>query len=301
MRDYFVKYLLNLGSKNEDLIFLTADLGFGSFDEIFENFGHRAINCGICEQLMTSMACGLTKVGKRVVTYSIGVFPTLRCLEQIRNDLCYHDSDVLISTTGAGFSYGALGMTHHCIEDIGFTRSIPNLIIASPASNFELKNILEKWEDIKSPKYLRLDKSSTKREPKYTNKNELTFFYKKEKNAKKILIIHGAILSIFDELDFESDLFKNLDIITMPSLNLNKSILNLIEKYKYIYTLEEHNLSTGFGSMLIYFLNKNNIHKTIKCFGIKNQFIDVVGDQNYLRDLYIGKNTDILAEIQKDF
>ena len=300
MRDFFVKYLLNLGSKNKDLIFLTADLGFGVFEEIFEKFGNRAINCGICEQLMTSMACGLAKVDKKVITYSIGVFPTLRCLEQIRNDLCYHNSDVLISTTGAGFSYGALGMTHHCIEDIGFTRSIPNLIIASPGSNFELKYILEKWEGIKSPKYLRLDKSSTTREPKYINKNELIFFYKKEKNAEKLLVIHGAIINIFDELDFESDLFKNLDIMTIPCLDINNSTLTLFDEYKYIYTLEEHNLSSGFGSVLVSIFNKNNIKKNLKCFGIDNQFIDVVGDQNYLRDLYIGKNIEILEEIQKD-
>ena len=108
MRDNFVKYLVDLGKINDDLVVITADLGFGLFDELFEDLGEKGINCGVCEQLMSSMACGLSNVGKKVVTYSIGVFPTLRCIEQIRNDICYHNSDVLICTTGAGFSYGLL-------------------------------------------------------------------------------------------------------------------------------------------------------------------------------------------------
>tara|TARA_Y100000589_G_scaffold199110_1_gene187936 strand:- start:909 stop:1814 length:906 start_codon:yes stop_codon:yes gene_type:complete len=300
MRNEFVKYLLKIGSENEDLIFLTADLGYGAFDELFKKFGERAINCGICEQLMSSMACGLSKVGKRVITYSIGVFPTLRCLEQIRNDICYHDSDVLISTSGAGFSYGQLGMTHHCIEDLGFTKSIPNLQIASPASGLELKYILKKWEGTKSPKYLRLDKSSTNKIPENVDENNLIFRYKKEVIANKLLIIHGAILNIFDDFDFQDEEFNNLNIISFPTLEINNALISLIKKHQYIYTLEEHNITTGFGSNLISALNNLDIQKKIKCFGIKHEFIDIVGDQNYLRDLFIGKNFEILSEIAKN-
>ena len=192
MRDDFVKYLVDLGKINDDLVVITADLGFGLFDKLFEDLGEKGINCGVCEQLMSSMACGLSKVGKKVVTYSIGVFPTLRCIEQIRNDICYHNSDVLICTTGAGFSYGPLGMSHHCIEDIGVTRSIPNLKIASPASTFEMDYILKCWENVKSPKYLRLDKSFTIRKPLHYFENDLVFFYRMDnrKRCKCVRLIY---------------------------------------------------------------------------------------------------------------
>ena len=89
----------------------------------------------------------------------IGVFPTLRCLEQIRNDISYHDCQVTIVTSGAGFSYGSLGMTHHCIQDIGYMSSIPNINIFTPANDFEMGNILENKCGIK---YIRLDKSQLK-------------------------------------------------------------------------------------------------------------------------------------------
>jgi len=301
MRDYFVSYLRKVAKNDKNLIVITADLGFGVFEELFDEIQERGINCGVCEQLMSSMACGLSKVGKRVVTYSIGVFPTLRCLEQIRNDICYHNSDVLISTTGAGFSYGQLGMSHHCIEDIGFTRSIPNLKIGSPGSSFEMRIILENWEKLKSPKYLRIDKSFTERLPIEFDKKELFFVYKKDKSAKKLLIIHGGIIKIFDNLNFKSNLFNNLNIVSVPTLEVSEKLLSIIKSHEYLYTLEEHNLSSGFGSNLISNLNSHKVIMKIKCFGVDNKFTDAVGDQDYLRELYIGKNTDILKQINDDF
>lgn len=300
MRDDFIKYLLDLGKRDKDLIVITADLGFGLFDDLNEEIGERFINCGICEQLMSSMACGLSKVGKRVITYSISVFPTLRCIEQIRNDICYHNSDVLITTTGAGFSYGPLGMSHHCIEDIGVTRSIPNLKIASPASAFEMNFILKNWEKIKSPKYLRLDKSFTKRIPLNFDEDSLISVYKMNSGDKKLLITHGSIVNIFDELDFNSSLFENINIISVPTLEINPSLISIIKNHEYIYTLEEHNISSGFGSNLISGLSTLDVFKKIKCIGVENKFTDTVGDQNFLRDEFIGKNTDILNRIKMD-
>ena len=69
------------------------------------------------------IAAGMALCGKIVFTYSIGNFPTLRCIEQIRNDVCYHNADVKIVSVGGGLGYGALGMTHHNTEDIAMMRS----------------------------------------------------------------------------------------------------------------------------------------------------------------------------------
>ena len=68
---------------------------------------------------MTGIAAGMALAGKIVFTYSIANFPTLRCLEQIRNDVCYHHANVVVVAVGGGYSYGALGMTHHATEDLG--------------------------------------------------------------------------------------------------------------------------------------------------------------------------------------
>ena len=129
-------------SEDSKVILLTADLGFGAF-ECFEPFRNKQyFNVGVCEQLMASMAAGLSKEGFKVFIYSIGVFPTMRCLEQIRNDISYHDFEVTIVTTGAGFSYGSLGMTHHCVQDIGIMRSIPSIDIFTPSNDYEMNELI---------------------------------------------------------------------------------------------------------------------------------------------------------------
>ena len=69
----------------------------------------------------------------KVYTYSIGNFNTLRCLEQIRNDICYHDCDVTVVSVGAGFSYGQLGISHFATEDLAIFRAIPNIMVVAPS------------------------------------------------------------------------------------------------------------------------------------------------------------------------
>ena len=118
-RDAFVNSLTNYLRANSDSVLLTADLGFGVFDNLFKDLPQQIFNVGVAEQLMTNLAAGLAHSHSKVFTYSIGVFPTLRCLEQIRNSFSYHSSNVVIVTSGAGFSYGSLGITHHCTEDLG--------------------------------------------------------------------------------------------------------------------------------------------------------------------------------------
>ena len=91
MRDAFVSALTSLAENDKDVIFLTGDLGFGVFDEFESRFPNQYFNVGVAEQNMTGLAVGLSLEGKKVVTYSIANFATLRCLEQIRNDACYYD------------------------------------------------------------------------------------------------------------------------------------------------------------------------------------------------------------------
>ena len=137
MRDIFVDYLYNRIQNDKNVILLTADLGFGIFDRFNIYRDKQYFNVGVCEQLMASMAAGMSSEGFKLYIYSLGVFPSMRCLEQIRNDISYHECNVTIVTTGAGFSYGSLGMTHHCVQDIGVMSSIPNIRIFTPANNFE--------------------------------------------------------------------------------------------------------------------------------------------------------------------
>ena len=266
------------------VILLTADLGFGAF-ECFETFRNKQyFNVGISEQLMASMAAGLSAEGFKVYIYSIGVFPTMRCLEQIRNDISYHDSNVTIVTTGAGFSYGSLGMTHHCVQDIGVMSSIPNIRIFTPSNKFEMEHILK---DSKGIKYIRIDKSQIDLKPKnFSNANFYYCYFLNEKVPceKKILVLtHGSIGSI--TLPFLNDKF-NIDFYSISCLQESTELLKLCKKYKKIITIEEHSLVNGFFSFISSFLSKNKIQIEIDYLALPNEHISEVGDQIYLRDKF---------------
>ena len=151
MRNSLIKFITKEAKTNKNLYLLTGDLGFGVFDEFSRDFPDQFVNVGVAEQNMTTIACGLALENNKVFTYSIGNFSTLRCLEQIRNDICYHNTDVTVITVGAGFSYGQLGISHFATEDISILRSLPNISIFSPCDPWELENLLEQIKKISGP------------------------------------------------------------------------------------------------------------------------------------------------------
>ena len=139
MRDIFVTRLIELAEENPDIIMVTGDLGFGVLTKFQERLPKQLINAGVAEQNMTGLAVGLALSGKIVFTYSIGNFPTLRCLEQIRNDACYHGANVKIVSIGGGFSYGALGISHHATEDLSIMRALPDIFAVAPGHTYRDK------------------------------------------------------------------------------------------------------------------------------------------------------------------
>ena len=158
MRQAFVEELCLAAEKNPDLWLLTGDLGFSVLEPFAEQYADRFINVGVAEQNMVGMAAGLALSGMRVVTYSIVNFATIRCLEQIRNDIVYHGLNVMIVGIGAGFSYGTQGYTHHGVEDISAVRSLGEIDVISPADQMEVRFGVRKALQLDGPSYLRLAK-----------------------------------------------------------------------------------------------------------------------------------------------
>ncbi len=158
MRKTFVKTLIELAEKDESIYLLTGDIGFNALEAFADKFPKRFINCGIAEQNMMGVAAGLALSGKKVYVYSIIPFVTVRCLEQIKNDVCFQNLDVKIVGYATGFSYGAQGTTHHAIEDVGVMRALPNMTVLSPADPSEERELILQSYKTKSPAYIRLDK-----------------------------------------------------------------------------------------------------------------------------------------------
>lgn len=160
MRNALVDSLCKLAEDDPDIWLLTGDLGFSVLERFSERFPERFINVGVAEQNMAGVAAGLALSGKRVVIYSIVNFATLRCLEQIRNDICAHGANVVIVGVGAGYSYGAQGYTHHGLEDISIMRALPGLDVTAPANRIEAEAVLRAAMRRDGPTYIRLEKDA---------------------------------------------------------------------------------------------------------------------------------------------
>ena len=266
----------------------TGDLGFGVFDEFSRDFPDQFVNVGVAEQNMTTIACGLALENNKVFTYSIGNFSTLRCLEQIRNDICYHNTDVTVITVGAGFSYGQLGISHFATEDISILRSLPNISIFSPCDPWELENLLEQIKKISGPKYIRIDKSNANSD----NNNDVIIGVPR-------LCLNGSDAIIFTTGGIVGEAIEAAKILKNKNISLgvysvhtlkpidSEYVLNKIKNVDNIFTLEEHTLLGGLGSIIAEIISDNNLSiKKFKRFGINDAFPYVVGDQKYLRNFH---------------
>jgi transketolase len=158
MRRAFADTLCALAVEHDDIVLIYGDLGFSVLEPFREHFPGRSFNAGVAEQNMMGMAAGLASAGKVVLTYSIANFAVTRCLEQFRNDACYHDLPVIAVSVGAGVSYGSQGYTHHGIEDIGFTRTLPHVAVVSPGDALETQWALRHLVTRRGPACLRLGK-----------------------------------------------------------------------------------------------------------------------------------------------
>lgn len=299
MRTAFLKTFMESAEKDKNIYLLVGDLGFSVFEDFAKKFPNRYVNCGVAEQNMMGIAAGLALTGKKVVVYSIIPFVTMRCFEQIRNDICLQNLDVKIIGIGGGYSYGQLGATHHSIEDIAIMKSLPNMNVLIPADPIETKLLVKNMMEHNSPTYLRLGKS---KEENLYNEN---FSFKVGRanvlrNGRSLAIIGmGPILK--NALKAADILIKDNIICKVVSISTIKPIDEkaIIESAKtgFIVTVEEHNIIGGLGDSVAAILAQAGLTKfcRFKKIGIEDKFIKTVGDQEYLRFLN-GFSPEKLAE-----
>ena len=288
MRDHFIKALTELADANKNIVLITGDLGFGVLNDFASRFPNQYINAGVAEQNMTGIASGLGIDGKIAFTYSIGNFNTLRCLEQIRNDACYHDSNVNIVSVGGGFSYGALGYSHHATEDIAIMRSIPNLRVFSPCDFWEVQEITKQIVMLGGVNYIRIDKSSAG----YTKREGENFVVGKARilrEGKDVTIIAtGGIMEL--ALSAQSELLKDNISCRIVSMHTIKPIdrdviLDCAKNTGGILTLEEHSIIGGLGSAVSEILMQEGIYPNkFKMMALPSKFSTIVGSQDFLRE-----------------
>ena len=155
MRDLACQSWVRLAERSR-YVFLTGDLGFRALEPLRERLGDRFINAGVAEQNMVSVAGGLASQGLSAWVYSIAPFCYARPYEQIRNDICQHGLPVKLVGNGGGYGYGAMGATHHALEDYGSLVALPGMRAVVPAFGADVEGAIGRLADCDGPAYLRL-------------------------------------------------------------------------------------------------------------------------------------------------
>jgi len=287
MRTETIDVLTAYARNNPDLMLLTADLGYSVLERFAEALPAQYANVGVCEQAMVGIAAGLALSGRRVVLYSIANFPTLRCLEQLRNDVCDPDLPVTVIAVGGGLAYGAQGYTHHGVEDLGIMSMLPNIAVACPADPHEAMQLLPQLLERRRPAYLRLGRSG---EPElHEAHTDITFGHAVwlRRGTDIALLATGPILG--RALRAAAALAKSGVSASVASFHtfspLDKAcVLEIASKHRAILTIEEHSVEGGFGSRVAETLLLAGQAPRFGKFGVTNALRGQIGSQSWLLD-----------------
>lgn len=287
MRDSFVRALSELAAEDERVMLVNGDLGFGVLTDFIARFPDQYVNAGVAEQNMTAIACGMALTGARAYTYSIGNFPTLRCLEQLRNDVCYHQADVTVVAVGGGFSYGQLGVSHFATEDLSVMRTLPGMTLVAPSDPWQAYELTRQLHARGGPAYLRIDKGSADLPP---GEVELGRIRQVRDGDDAVIFSTGAILSealaAADALADEGIALRVIDVHTVKPLDI-EGICTAAAECGHVLTLEEHVVAGGLGGAIAEVCAESGVTlKSFRRIGLGDAFPDVVGDQAYLRVRY---------------
>lgn len=307
MRDTFVKTLIEEAKKDSNIELVTGDLGFGVLKPYFEQLPNQFTNAGIAEQSMTGIAAGMALCGKTVFTYSIGNFPTLRCIEQIRNDCAYPHANVKIVCVGGGFVYGSLGMSHQATEDIAIMRALPEVTVVCPGDLVEAAEATKAIAHIPGTVYLRLGRGGEKRihdkiENFQIGKAIKIQDAKNDCDKKVALFSTGAIL---DEATDAAKMLEESGIgVEEYSFHTVKPIdkdviIDCAKRYDYIVTVEEHNIIGGFASAVSEVITDSDEKAKLIKIGLNDEYCSKVGNQKYLRAQYGMVAEDIVNKVKE--
>ncbi len=284
MRNTFISNLLNKAEKDQSIFLVVGDLGYGVVETFENRFPERFLNAGISEQNMIGVSAGLAKSGYKVFVYSIANFPTFRCLEQIRNDVCYGELDVTIVSVGAGFSYGVLGYSHFALEDIAIMRPLPGMQILSPCDPIEVELAVEYAVNNSGPKYLRLGKNGEETINK-SKSPSLDFPTRIHDGTKYCILVTGgiAIEALKAVHRFKKQFLVEVSVFSVPLIT-SRSLAHInFQEFSKLFTVEEHVGNGGFSSFVAEYIADQKLFIELDRIFVSSDSIRTIGDQVFLR------------------
>lgn len=291
MRNTFIKELIELAAVNDKIALIVGDLGFSVVEPFAERFPDRFINAGVAEQNMMGLAAGMASEGYHPFVYSIANFPTFRCAEQIRNDVAYHKLPVTVVAVGGGLAYGALGYSHHAVQDYGLMRLMPNMLIAAPGDPMEVRACLRYLVANPQPSYLRLGKNG---EPNYhTTVPEvepgkwIPVAQADPAQAGKTLLTTGAPLANAGEWIKRDGRYRGYALHSLPLWSMANKPAQAAQTAQWdeVVTVEDHLYDGGFGSWMFEALARDkDLLRRIESKALSPEVCGMVGRQEVLNE-----------------
>jgi len=302
MRTLFNKVLVDIAKNDPRIWMILADIGYGEIEPFRDAFPERWYNCGVAEQNMTGVACGVAMEGNIAITYSIANFPTLRCLEQIRNDVCYHNANVKIVIIGGGLAYGPLGVSHQATEDIAIMRALPNMVVFCPCDFAEAEAGVHAMIAHDGPFYYRC---GYKKEPT-VHHGPVEF-----EIGKAIQVRDGADATIFftgtignqtipaaEALDNDGIHCRVVSLHTVKPID-RAAIVQAAKETGAIITVEEHQVDGGLGGAVAEVLCEEGVApKKFLRIGLPDAYVSKVGTHEWLLNEYGLSAPKIAAQVR---
>jgi len=289
MRNAFADEVAQLAAADQRVILLSGDIGNRLFDKLRTQSPERFMNCGVAEANMMGVAAGMGLCGLRPIVYTITPFTTTRCLEQIRVDVAYHESPVIIIGTGSGLSYASLGPTHHSLEDFAILRAIPNLQILAPWDAPSLRSLLRQALAGHRPTYMRIGKKGERTLVPLEKVPTIGSGLKIRDGEDVCILAVGTIaheaLAAAEQLaqqGIQAEVILAHTIKPVP-IQLFEDVTS---RFKSIVTVEEHSRIGGFGESIMSYIAANGLIKRIQILGTGDQFLSTVGSQSYARQYF---------------
>ena len=289
MRDAFFDALYEIFKKDKSAVLISADNGAPSLDKFWTDLPDQSFTVGIAEQQLIGMACGMAFEGRKVYTYAIAPFVTLRCYEQVKLDMCAMNLPIVNIGIGAGYAYDIMGPTHHTTEDISIMRALPNLVIHSPADATAAAALARIAHETASPQYIRFDRTGIP--DVYAGRNvrfEDGVIVTKEGRDLYIVatgvMVHEALKAAknLEALGINAGV---LDLCRLKPIN-EELLLSHLQDVGRAVTLEEHRLPGGMGSAIAEIFVDGGLHTPLLRIGQGDRFIYDLGGRETIWELY---------------
>jgi transketolase len=301
MRNAFADEVTQMAMADPRVVLLSGDIGNRLFDNLRAQSPSQFLNCGVAEQNMMGVAAGMGLSGLRPIVYTITPFTTVRCLEQIKVDVAYHESPVIIVGTGSGLSYASLGPTHHSLEDFAIFRAIPNLQVHAPWDAPSLRACLRMALLSGKPTYIRIGKKGEadlcegQGVPAIGDGLAL-------QTGKQICIL--AVGTVAQEAVAAAKILNQqgiaAEVVLTHTVKPCPTVLfdSLLSRFECFVTVEEHARIGGFGESFLSHLALKSLQKRVICLGTGDSFMPIVGSQAFARSHFGIDAASIAASVQ---